>query len=565
MKFHLTLPLLVVLLSAAVFARENNVSAALENNAAPDSHQGQMAGNPEARRSDDIYVPLNSWIYPALERLAALGYINTQFTGLKPWTRTECLRQAQEAESSVRNLRADRSTADTINRLIQELRPASPRSLELESLYARTETIGRTPVRDSYHFGQTIWNDFGRPYEEGENALVGASASARAGRFFLFVNGEYQHAPGRDAFSIAQRELIANLDANPVQPAMPISDTNRFHLLDTYTGVQLGDYALTFGKQSLWLGPGETAPLMLSDNADPMYMLRFSRTTPLVLPGIFRYLGPIRGEFLFSELEHHQFPARPFFNLQKISFHPTKNLEVGFTRASLWAGVGHPFTFGNLIRNFTSLTSPEGPLISRNDPGDRKGGFDVSYRLPGLRRWLTFYLDSYSDDDPSPLASPRRAAINPGLYLSHFPAISKLDLRVEAVSTESLTAVDRTGQFLYFNNQYHDANTNGGNLFGNPTGRDGRSYYGSSTYHFSAQSSLQFSYRDVKASTNFLPGGGTQNDGAARLIWQASPTVAIDTFVQVERWLIPALKPGVQHDVTGALQLTYTPHWRIVP
>ncbi len=43
------------------------------------------------------YVPLDSWIYPALERLAALGYVKTDSLGLRPWTRLECTRLLGEA------------------------------------------------------------------------------------------------------------------------------------------------------------------------------------------------------------------------------------------------------------------------------------------------------------------------------------------------------------------------------------------------------------------------------------------------------------------------------------
>lgn len=524
---------------------------------------------------DAVNVPLDSWVYPALKRLAAMGYINSQFTGLMPWTRTECLRQTLEAQTSVlKKAVPDQKTQQLISALLEELRPqpGMGKSVEVTSLYARSSTISGTPLRDSYHFGDTIWNDFGRPYDEGENLIAGASATAHAGPFFLKFQGEYQHAPGRGPFTFAQRDLISNLDNNPVQPALAIADINRLHLLDTYAGVQMGDYSLSFGKQSLWLGPGESGPLMLSNNADPMYMLRFTRSTPMVLPGILHYLGAVNGEFLFGELEHHEFPARPFFNLQKISFHPTANLEVGFTRASLWAGVGHPFTAGSLWRNFTSVSSNLGPLSSglgplddRNDPGDRKAGFDVSYRVPKLRNWLTLYVDSYSDDDPSPLANPRRAAINPGLYLSHLPGVSRLDFRFEAVSTQSLTSVDRSGQFLYFNNQYHDANTNSGVLFGNQTGRDGRSYQGWTTYHFAPQTWLQLSYRDVKASSGFLPGGGTQNDASAAFVWQLRKALSVQASVNGERWLIPSLKPGTEHNVTGSIGLEYTPHWRVAP
>src|SRR6185312_13419517 len=33
-----------------------------------------------------VFGQLHSWIYPELERLAALGYMRTQFSGMKPWT-----------------------------------------------------------------------------------------------------------------------------------------------------------------------------------------------------------------------------------------------------------------------------------------------------------------------------------------------------------------------------------------------------------------------------------------------------------------------------------------------
>jgi hypothetical protein len=111
--------------------------------------------------------------------------------------------------------------------------------------------------------------------------------------------------------------------------------------------------------------------------------------------------------------------------------------------------------------------------------------------------------------------------------------------------------------------EYHDSNTNKGLLFGNATGRDGRSYQGWSTYHLSGETSIQISYRDVKASSSFLPGGGTQSDASTHLLWKVHRNLQVDACVQYERWLIPALKPTAEHNVTGQLQLTYTPNWRV--
>lgn len=511
------------------------------------------------------FVPLDSWVYPELRRLAARGYVKTQFTGLEPWTRAECRRQIDEAAYFAQDLPDDSDVAQAIRLLREEFsrEPNRYYTAQLDSVYSRYTQISGTPLRNSYHFGQTLWNDFGRPYDEGSNVITGATASAVAGPFFFYAQGEYQHAPGRGPLTDAQRQLIANVDRDPVLPPAPVNTIDRFYPIDLYAGVKLGEYSVTFGKQSLWLGPTRSGPLMVSDNADPMYMLHLNRTSPLVLPGFLHWIGEIRGEFLFAKLSGHQFAARPFFNLQKISFHPTQNLEIGFTRASLWAGVGHPFTAHSLARNLFSLADSRGGFGDPNDPGDRKSGFDFSYRVPGLRNWLTIYSDMYSDDDPSPLANPRRAAVNPGFYISHVPGLSKVDLRAEATSTQLLTSFDLGPDFLYFNGQYHDANTNKSFLFGNSTGRDARSYQGWTSYHFSARDTMTLGFRQLKASNLFLPGGGTQTDASIRMQWRVHAGVTVAAFVQHERWLIPVLRLTPQDNVTGQLQLTYTPHWRV--
>jgi hypothetical protein len=45
-----------------------------------------------------VYVPLDSWIYPEMERLVAWGYIDTAYLGLRPWTRLSIVRMLQGAE-----------------------------------------------------------------------------------------------------------------------------------------------------------------------------------------------------------------------------------------------------------------------------------------------------------------------------------------------------------------------------------------------------------------------------------------------------------------------------------
>jgi hypothetical protein len=50
-------------------------------------------------RGGGASVPMDSWMYPALDRLAALGYVPSQIAGVRPWTRAEVRRQVDEASA----------------------------------------------------------------------------------------------------------------------------------------------------------------------------------------------------------------------------------------------------------------------------------------------------------------------------------------------------------------------------------------------------------------------------------------------------------------------------------
>lgn len=511
------------------------------------------------------YVPLDSWIYPALKRLAALGYVSDQVSDLAPWTRAECLHQTQQAADEASTREAVRKwpalneeALQLIAGLNAELgrEESGSNSIRLESLYTEVTGISGTPLRDSYHFGQSLVDNFGRPYDRGFNNVTGLSGHATAGPFFAYFRGEYQNAPGRAADSLAVRQFIATADDNPLQGPQPIAATNRFEPLEMYAGVKLGFENITFGKQDLWWGPGEYSAFSFSDNAEPFYMLRFAQARPIILPGVFAHLGKIRTEVIFGKLSGHLWPPRPYVNAQKISLDLTNNFEVAFTRSAFFGGVGHPLTLGSVESSLFSTTS----LASQggeNDPGDRHSGFDFRYRVPGLRRYVTIYSDSYADDDPSPLDNPKRAAWGPGLYLTQIPGLRRLDFRFESYST-LLYRKDQGGGFIYWNGEYHDAYTNNGMLLGSWVGRDSRAYVASTTYWFSAKSKIQGQYKQIKAGTQFLPGGGTQTDASLSAQWSLTPEWMIGGSAQYERYYVPILG-GAQRDLVGSFQMVFTP------
>jgi capsule assembly protein Wzi len=519
-----------------------------------------------------VYVPLDSWIYPVLRRLAAMGYAPDEESLTAPWTRRQCLMLVEEA-ADIASRRSTKVSAGRANEealaLIGALRAEfsgqaeRPESASIESIYTRYTHIAGAPLRDSYHFGQSIPDDFGRPSDNGPNSVTGFSAFGTFNRFSGYFRGEYQQAGGRGPYSEDVRRFVAESDGIPLQPSLAVRGTNKFDPLEMYIGAQLGIFDITAGMQSFWWGPGEASAFHFSNNAEPMYALRVAQARPVLLPGPLRVLGRIRTQFLFGRLSGHQYPPRPFINAQKITFQLTQDLELGFTRSSIFGGVGHPLTAGSLWRSlFSGSSSGSTAFGARNDPGDRRSGFDFRWHLPGLRRYVTIYSDSLADDEPNPLANPHRSAWGPGIYISHFPQIQKLDLRVETYSTW-LYRKDEGGRFIYWNDQYHDAYTNNGNLLGSWVGRDARAYSASSTYWWSAQNKLGASFRQTKAGSRFLPGGGTQTDVALNLQWQLRPELLANGFIQYERYFVPVLG-GPRRDFVAGMQFTFYPkHWSI--
>src|SRR5260370_1877778 len=156
----------------------------------------------------------------------------------------------------------------------------------VESVYARVTGISGEPLTDGNHFGQTVINDFGRPYQEGFNSVDGISAWTTSGRWVGYVRAEYQHSPSAPALPDGARQFIAVVDHTTpgVPPAAPSSAVNRVRLLDAYVGLNFENWQVSFGKQSLWWGPIQGGPLMFSDNAVPVNMFRISRLSPFKLP-----------------------------------------------------------------------------------------------------------------------------------------------------------------------------------------------------------------------------------------------------------------------------------------
>ncbi|MGA7930771.1 MAG: capsule assembly Wzi family protein [Candidatus Sulfotelmatobacter sp.] len=543
---------------------------------------GEKVRNPNYMASP--YVELDSWIYPALERLIALGYIQSEVLGMRPWTRMACARLLEDAEdkfpdNGIEEGQPGRIYATLTSEFKEEiarLDGAANVGARVESAYTRMRGISGTPVRDGYHFGQTIINDYGRPYWAGFNNITGLSADAEAGPVSIYFRGEYQHSPAMPSESPQTLAATAAADFTPPL-ANGTAVANQVALLDSMASVNIDNLQISVGMQSAWLGPGESGSLLMSNNAAPFPMVRFDDVMPHKVPGLSRILGPFRTEFFVGQLsgQHWEYctaptcqsypgypgvvgpniSPQPFIHGEKISFQPTPNLEFGMGITAMFGGPGLPATFGNYFRTYY-IHSPS----ASNNPGKRISSADLTYRVPGLRNWLTFYLDSLVVDEISPIGSTR-ANVNPGVYLPQLPKIPKLQLRAEGIN-ESRANEFAPGFVYYDLRRYRSGYTNDGNLLGSWIGRAGRGGQGWLTYWLAPRSTLELGYKLQTVSPEFI-GGGRLADYSAQTNLMIGPQARLSGLLQYEQWWFPVLSLTKQSNLTASVGVTFYPHWRL--
>ena len=406
-------------------------------------------------------------------------------------------------------------------------------------------------------------------------SVAGASAWSTTGPFVVYVRGEYQSAPFAASPPAAALDFISNADQLPPNPpSQPTAAVSRFQLLDAYVGMNLANWQLSFGKRSLWWGPGEGGAMMFTNNAPPLSnMFSIDRVSPFRLPWLFGYLGDIRFQAFIGRLSGYEFVStifgggtspwigqygqrlhdQPFLSGGKISFKLTENFEFGLSKTTIFGGPGNPVTANTFLRSTFGLRYHGDPL------GDGRSGADFSYRIPKLRDWLSFYGEAMSEDEPSPIPYMRQSIFQGGLYFAKIPRVPKIDLRLEGGSTSAVQYNGFPGGYFYWNVQYLGGYTNDGGFIGTWMGRAAQGESIRTNYWLSAKRKIGVELRHRQVDQKFLPQGGTQNDVAVNADIFAGDGFRFTANVQYERWQIPLLAPNRQSNVAASFQFGFWP------
>lgn len=416
-------------------------------------------------------IPLDSWVYPALDKLAGLGLIRSSLQGTRPVSRREAARQILEAREQLDAAHSPPVAFELLGRLEQEMetflseaggQPGSGywprlRELRFETIYQEGAPSTASPAAANNALQHALnVNNFGLDFGEGFNALASFETDARLRSFFLLHWRPLVQVDEDDA-DLTTLQGTATLGLGPVQ--------------------------LMAGRESLWWGQGTRGSLVLTNNAKPLDLLRITNPSPLHLPWVFRHLGPVRFDLFWSRLEADRVVPEPYFAGARFNFKPFPWLELGAARTVIFGGEGRPEV--ELSEFLTILTGHN--LSGEGDTSNQLAAVDARLKLVPL--WGVELYGELGGEDEAGWFLAKKVFLA-GLYLPRLEPSGRLGLRFEYADLN----FQGHGPVWYQHSQYRSGYTYEKNILGHHVGGDARAYFGAIEW--------------------FLPGGGLVRTGA---------------------------------------------------
>jgi len=349
-------------------------------------------------------VPLGHWSYDAVEKLANYGLIDSAMLTTKPFSRLEMARQVGQAKVTLEGMDDPPEILTAIvERLTREYKGELVQLGVLDGSYGASNI---KPIEDPYakylyaKNKPDLENRRGDIFQKGSNFRGGfASRGTLGDTFAYYLHPEYAGSPEAG---------------------------NDVDLIEGYGKVGIGSIEMEAGRDSLWWGPGHHGSILMSNNARPFDMLKLSNPQPILLPWIFRVLGPVRAEWFLARLEEDR--DFPHANLSgfRLNIKPHPLVELGASRVVMFGGHGQP------APGFFDYATPF-VLGHERAESNQLAGFDASVLIPlpknGLLRSIKLYADAAGEDEAGLLPSKWGDLL--GVQFNDILKTGRTDFRIE--------------------------------------------------------------------------------------------------------------------------------------
>jgi hypothetical protein len=376
--------------------------------------------------------------------------------------------------------RLEEELREEIAAIEQSERPSSGlKEMGVQGLY-----LDGTPGEGGLDEGQSVRNNAGRSYGKGMNAYGGLSLAAWMGHRFLF------------SFSPEIRYL--ENDA----PGFDASIGGRIH--EGYVKYHTSVMDIQAGKISLWWGQGESGTLLLTDNMEPLPMIRLHPDKPFALtlfsrPVWFDY------DFFISRLEEDRDHPEPYFWGLRLGFRPIRSWELGLARTAMLGGGDRPVTLETALRSLTGIGEN-----SERQAGNQIGGIDTRYRGRILEQPFALYGEYYGEDEAGGV--PYKQGYLVGLHLPEIRGFPRHSAKVEYADNTRFPGA------WYRHGVYGDGYTYQGRIMGHPMGADARDLFLKWEAYFRGGETGFLSFERIRYGV-FSPSPGQLTDYSVGIRW----------------------------------------------
>ncbi len=442
-------------------------------------------------------------VYRDIDKLVAHGLVTKIIVGQKPYSRKEIARITAQALKNTTRLE------DRVNDPSLEEKEKQSIQSRLEYIHEILKRLKKDYEEELVQLGALEGENYKYSWHLAEKAnfnLTGSNSSPRLvsynswGGINAVVNPLLQYQQGRRLIEGTNLSLqtshwlrLTDYFAFYFQPrfqmAMALGDgqvnDNNVYVMNLYGKLNIKNFEIQAGRDNLFWGQGLNSGLLLSNNPRGLDIVKISNDSPFIMPWIFKYLGPTKLSYFFSNLGPDQNFPYPYLLGYKFSIEPVSFFELGFGMLVEYGGQGAP---SSSLSDRVLEAVPFGATIhtASISNSNKLGGIDFRFRIPPARN-----LELYGEfiyDDPAKFSNfdpinSRDSSILGGIYLGRFTNSGKVDLRAE---------YHRTGRISYRHTQWISGITLNQFLLGDNLGPGSQGFYLTSNIDVNRKNVLRF-------------------------------------------------------------------------
>lgn len=422
-----------------------------------------------------VNLPLDDPAYPLLDKLVTSNLTFTNALTMKPITRLYAARLIAEA---VERRRHELDTAQRqepfLDEILEYLTGRFKRELqEIGFLYRvrRAEAVFLAPLAEVKLDTVFAGNQFVLRDSSGLTPNLQGVFGLNEG----FAYGDIFTLRMRSAsWMTLLNHFAAYLEPEVIVRSNPlIDDTFDAGLHKGYLKASYVNLELAVGRDTLWWGPASQGDLVLSNNAPPLNLVKFTTPQPFRLPGPYDGLGEWQITYFVARLEaQREFPHALLSGL-RLTFQPAALVKFGYTNAfQAFGSGGVNLSAGEYLEKIFVPTL--------NTTGRTVNGlvaYDVVLSVPFIReipflKGLKLYWQKGQDN-----VRNIQGVLGGGNIIGGVLEGGRWDIRLEFVETRD------TGPVWYTHPTYTSGFAFQQFVLGHPIGGAAQGFFGRATYY----------------------------------------------------------------------------------